>query len=93
MMNKGLELIEAHYLFAMPPEKLDVLIHPESVVHSLVHYADGSVLAQLGMPDMRIPIGYALGCRSGSPSTCRSSTSRRSAHCISQRSTKRASRR
>lgn len=61
MMNKGLELIEAHYLFAMPPEKLDVLIHPESIVHSLVHYADGSVLAQLGMPDMRIPIGYALG--------------------------------
>lgn len=60
MMNKGLELIEAHYLFLMPPEKLDVLIHPESIVHSLVHYADGSVLAQLGMPDMRIPISYAL---------------------------------
>lgn len=60
MMNKGLELIEAHYLFAMPPEKLDVVIHPESIVHSLVHYADGSVLAQLGMPDMRIPIGHVL---------------------------------
>ena len=60
MMNKGLELIEAHYLFAMPSAKLDVLIHPESVIHSLVHYADGSVLAQLGMPDMAIPIAYAL---------------------------------
>ena len=60
MMNKSLELIEAHYLFAMPPQKLAVLIHPESIVHSLVHYADGSVLAQLGMPDMRIPIAYAL---------------------------------
>ncbi len=60
MMNKGLELIEAHYLFGLKPEQLDVLIHPESIVHSLVHYTDGSVLAQLGMPDMRIPIGYAL---------------------------------
>ena len=60
MMNKGLELIEAHYLFDMRASKLDVLIHPESIVHSLVHYADGSVLAQLGMPDMAIPIAYAL---------------------------------
>lgn len=60
MMNKGLELIEAHYLFAMPPSQLDVLVHPESIIHSLVHYADGSVLAQLGMPDMAIPIAYAL---------------------------------
>ncbi len=60
MMNKGLELIEAHYLFAMPPSQIDVLIHPESIIHSLVHYADGSVLAQLGMPDMAIPIAYAL---------------------------------
>ena len=60
MMNKGLELIEAHYLFDMPASKLEVLIHPESIVHSLVHYADGSVLAQLGMPDMAIPIAYAL---------------------------------
>lgn len=60
MMNKGLELIEAHYLFGLPSAQLDVLIHPESIVHSLVHYTDGSVLAQLGMPDMRIPIGYAL---------------------------------
>ena len=60
MMNKGLELIEAHYLFDMPSSKLDVLVHPESIIHSLVHYADGSVLAQLGMPDMAIPIAYAL---------------------------------
>lgn len=60
MMNKGLELIEAHYLFGLPVDQLDVLVHPESIVHSLVHYTDGSVLAQLGMPDMRIPIGYAL---------------------------------
>lgn len=60
MMNKGLELIEAHYLFDMPASKLAVLIHPESIIHSLVHYADGSVLAQLGMPDMAIPIAYAL---------------------------------
>jgi 1-deoxy-D-xylulose-5-phosphate reductoisomerase len=60
MMNKGLELIEAHYLFAMPSSQIDVLIHPQSIIHSLVHYADGSVLAQLGMPDMAIPIAYAL---------------------------------
>lgn len=61
MMNKGLELIEAHYLFDLPSSQLDVLIHPQSIVHSLVHYADGSVLAQLGMPDMAIPIAYTLG--------------------------------
>jgi 1-deoxy-D-xylulose-5-phosphate reductoisomerase len=60
MMNKGLELMEAHFLFGLPPEKLDVVIHPESIVHALVHYQDGSVLAQLGMPDMRVPISYAL---------------------------------
>ena len=60
LMNKGLELIEAHYLFAVPSEQLDVLIHPQSVVHSMVEFVDGSVLAQLGSPDMRIPIAYAL---------------------------------
>jgi 1-deoxy-D-xylulose-5-phosphate reductoisomerase len=60
MMNKGLELIEARYLFGLPSERLDVLIHPQSVVHSLVEFIDGSVLAQLGAPDMRIPIAYAL---------------------------------
>jgi len=60
MMNKGLEIIEAAYLFAMPEPRIEVLVHPESVVHSLVAYIDGSVLAQLGMPDMRTPIAYAL---------------------------------
>ena len=60
MMNKGLELIEAHYLFGLPAERIDILIHPQSVVHSLVEFVDGSVLAQLGSPDMRIPIAYAL---------------------------------
>jgi 1-deoxy-D-xylulose-5-phosphate reductoisomerase len=59
MMNKGLEIIEASYLFDMPPERIDVLIHPQSVVHSLVEYADGSTLAQLGEPDMRTPIACA----------------------------------
>ena len=61
MMNKGLELIEAHWLFACPPDKLEVVIHPQSVVHSMVRYRDGSVLAQLGNPDMRTPIAYCLG--------------------------------
>ena len=60
LMNKGLELIEAHYLFGLPSQRIDVLIHPQSVVHSLVEFIDGSVLAQLGSPDMRIPIAYAL---------------------------------
>ncbi|MEZ5939109.1 MAG: 1-deoxy-D-xylulose-5-phosphate reductoisomerase [Hyphomonadaceae bacterium] len=60
MMNKGLELIEAAYLFDIPPEKIDILVHPQSIIHSLVQYDDGSVLAQLGMPDMRTPISYAL---------------------------------
>jgi 1-deoxy-D-xylulose-5-phosphate reductoisomerase len=60
LMNKGLELIEAHYLFGLPSSQIDVLIHPQSVVHSLVEFLDGSVLAQLGSPDMRIPIAYAL---------------------------------
>jgi 1-deoxy-D-xylulose-5-phosphate reductoisomerase len=59
-MNKGLELIEAHYLFEMPSDRIDVVIHPQSTVHSLVEFVDGSVLAQLGAPDMRIPIAYAL---------------------------------
>jgi 1-deoxy-D-xylulose-5-phosphate reductoisomerase len=60
MMNKGLELIEAHFLFDMPEERIDILVHPESVIHSMVSYVDGSVLAQLGQPDMRTPIAYAL---------------------------------
>ena len=60
-MNKGLEVIEAHWLFAAPPEMIEVVIHPQSVVHSLVEYCDGSVIAQLGNPDMRTPIAHALG--------------------------------
>ncbi len=60
MMNKGLEVIEAHYLFDMPSEKIVVIIHPQSVIHSMVEYIDGSVLAQLGTPDMRTPIAHAL---------------------------------
>lgn len=60
MMNKGLELIEARYLFGLPSERIDILVHPQSVVHSLVEFVDRSVLAQLGTPDMRIPIAYAL---------------------------------
>ena len=61
MMNKGLELIEAHHLFSMPEDRIDILVHVQSIVHSLVAYSDGSVLAQLGSPDMRTPIAYALG--------------------------------
>ena len=60
MMNKGLELIEAHHLFGLPSERIDILVHPESVIHSMVEYIDGSVLAQMGSPDMRIPIAHAL---------------------------------
>jgi 1-deoxy-D-xylulose-5-phosphate reductoisomerase len=61
MMNKGLEVIEAHWLFAAPPEQIEVVIHPQSVIHSMVSYRDGSVIAQLGNPDMRTPIAYGLG--------------------------------
>lgn len=60
MMNKGLEVIEAHWLFGMPPEKIKVVIHPQSIVHSMVSFKDGSSLAQLGPPDMRVPIATAL---------------------------------
>ena len=60
MMNKALEVIEARWLFDMPAEKIDVLIHPQSVIHSMVEYADGAVMAQLGTPDMRLPILYAM---------------------------------
>lgn len=61
MMNKGLEIIEACHLFRVPAEKIEVLVHPQSIVHSAVGYIDGSVLAHMGMPDMRTPIAYALG--------------------------------
>ena len=61
MMNKGLEVIEAGWLFGLPVEQIEVLLHPQSIIHSLVEYEDGSVLAQMGNPDMRIPISHALG--------------------------------
>ncbi|HEY3911883.1 MAG TPA: 1-deoxy-D-xylulose-5-phosphate reductoisomerase [Stellaceae bacterium] len=60
LMNKGLEVIEAHHLFQMPSERIDIVVHPQSIVHSMVSYRDGSVLAHLGAPDMRTPIAYAL---------------------------------
>ena len=60
MVNKGFEVIEAHWLFGLPAEKIDVLVHPQSVVHSMVEFADGAIKAQLGTPDMRLPIQYAL---------------------------------
>ena len=63
LMNKGLEIIEAHWLFKLDIDKIDVHVHPQSIVHSMVCYKDGSVLAQLGQPDMRIPIAYGLGLR------------------------------
>jgi len=61
LMNKGLEVIEAHWLFDMPPERISVVIHPQSIIHSMVEYVDGSVIAQMGIPDMAIPISYVLG--------------------------------
>jgi 1-deoxy-D-xylulose-5-phosphate reductoisomerase len=60
LMNKGLEVIEARWLFDIDPARIDILVHPESVVHSMVEYVDGSVVAQLGVSDMRGPIGYAM---------------------------------
>ena len=60
LMNKGLEVIEAHWMFGLPPEKIEVMIHPQSVIHSMVEYIDGSTMAQLGNPDMRTPIAHAL---------------------------------
>ena len=61
MMNKGLELIEAHLLFGLPGEQIEIVVHPQSVIHSMVAYRDGSVLAQLGTTDMRVPISHTLG--------------------------------
>jgi 1-deoxy-D-xylulose-5-phosphate reductoisomerase len=70
LMNKGLEVIEAHWLFGVPVERISVYIHPESVVHSMVEYVDGSVIAQMGVPDMRIPIAYALAYPERLPLAC-----------------------
>jgi 1-deoxy-D-xylulose-5-phosphate reductoisomerase len=60
LMNKGLEVIEAHWLFGIPPDRIQVVVHPQSIIHSLVEFTDGSVKAQLGVPDMKMPIQYAL---------------------------------
>ena len=59
-MNKGLEVIEAHWLFGLPADRIDVVIHPQSIIHSMVEFVDGSIKAQLGVPDMKLPIQYAL---------------------------------
>jgi 1-deoxy-D-xylulose-5-phosphate reductoisomerase len=69
LMNKGLEVIEAHWLFGLPVDRVDVIIHPQSIIHSLVEYVDGSLLAQLGVPDMRVPIQYALTYPERQPNT------------------------
>jgi len=61
LMNKGFEMIEAYWLFGLPPEKIEVVVHPQSIIHSLVQFQDGSIKAQLGLPDMKLPIQYALG--------------------------------
>lgn len=61
MMNKALEVIEARYLFGLPPERIEVVVHPQSIIHSMVQYRDASIVAQLGTPDMRVPIAYGLG--------------------------------
>ncbi|OYX97719.1 MAG: 1-deoxy-D-xylulose-5-phosphate reductoisomerase, partial [Caulobacter sp. 35-67-4] len=71
LMNKGLELIEAHHLFAVPPEQLEVVVHPESIVHGMVSYVDGSVVAVLAMPDMALPIAHCLGYPDRLPTACR----------------------
>ncbi len=71
LMNKGLELIEAHHLFAVPPEQLEVVVHPESIVHGMVSYVDGSVVAVLAMPDMALPIAHCLGHPDRLPTQCR----------------------
>lgn len=67
LMNKGLEVIEAHWLFNLPPERIEVVIHPQSIIHSMVEFVDGSIKAQLGVPDMKIPIQYALTYPDRSP--------------------------
>lgn len=70
LMNKGLELIEAHYLFPVGESRIEIIVHPESIIHSMVGYVDGSVLAQLGSPDMRTPISYALAWPNRMPTPC-----------------------
>lgn len=74
MMNKAFELIEAHHLFGVEPERICAVVHPQSIVHSMVEFTDGAIKAQLGVPDMRLPIAYAMGCHSRLPGTSRSLT-------------------
>lgn len=69
LMNKGLEMIEARWLFDIPAERIDVVVHPQSIIHSMVQFVDGSIKAQLGLPDMRLPIGFALGWPDRLPNT------------------------
>jgi 1-deoxy-D-xylulose-5-phosphate reductoisomerase len=69
MMNKGFEMIEAHWLFNCPVERIEIAVHPQSIVHSMVQFVDGSIKAQLGVPDMHIPIRYALGYPTRLPSS------------------------
>ncbi len=76
LMNKGLELIEAHFLFDVAYERIEVVVHPSSIVHSLVRFRDGAALAHLGYPDMRVPISYALTYPERAATPCRPSTSR-----------------
>ena len=71
LMNKGFELIEAHHLFGVPYERIDVVVHPQSIVHALVHLNDGAALAHLGYPDMRVRSPTRFTTRSGPTSTCR----------------------
>ena len=61
MMNKAFELIEAHYLFGIAPDRIEAIVHPQSIIHSMVQFTDGAIKAQLGVPDMKLPIAYALG--------------------------------
>ena len=75
LMNKGLELIEAHFLFGLPYDRIEVVVHPTSVVHALVRFRDGAALAHLGYPDMRVPISYALTYPERAETPCRRSTS------------------
>ena len=81
MMNKGLELIEAMWLYGLPEDKIEIVVHRESIIHSLIEFTDGAVLAQLGVPDMRLPIQYALTYPERVPCKCRAFRLRRSAAC------------
>ena len=87
LMNKGLEVIEAHWLFGVEGGQIDVVIHPQSVIHSMIELTDGSIIAQLGVTDMRLPIQYAFSTRNAGPARCRRSTSRAPGASISRRRT------